>query len=112
MAVLIIDTLSDGTPFYDQRVTLEDQEYLLRFRWNSRRKHWHLDVRTIAGEDIVLGQTIAIGTDLLRRSVSPNKPPGRLTALAEDDQIIAPELFDLGGRAFLYYFTSDDEALA
>ena len=112
MAVQIIDTLTDNeTPFYEQRTSLEDKDYLFTFYWNPRRNVWTFDLQTLAGTPIIAGQTIRCDTDLLRRSTSAEKPPGLLTAISYTTNKTSPGFVDLGGRVQLAYFTSDDAVL-
>lgn len=103
MAALEIPTLTDGTHFYSQRNVLEGVQYLLTFKFNARRDRWQLTLATLDGVEVVTGQTIVTGVDLLRRSVSPAKPPGTLAALAIQGDQGDPRLLDLGDRVRLYY---------
>lgn len=119
MAILEIATLTDGTPHYVLRTQLEGTDYKLSFRFGERRGVWVLDVSTIDGTDILLGQTITCGRDLLKRVSDPNKPPGQLWAFnvsppaeADGGLFATPGLYDLGagGRCRLYYTESTTAA--
>lgn len=107
MTQRIVDTLTDGTTAYDQRVELDGEEYLLRFRWNSRIDRWFLSIDGLDGVPRLTGAAVSLGIPLNRRAV--NGPPGAFIALSEsgDD---SPGLLDLGGRVKLYYVSPDDAA--
>jgi hypothetical protein len=108
MALLEIPTRTDGTPHYEQRSKLDGVDYTLTFRFGERRGGWVFDMYTVSGDEIIVGQLVIIGRDLLRRSTSPNKPPGALFALnlqSDDAGRLRelPGLYDLGDRCRLYY---------
>lgn len=103
--MLFIDTLTDGTVAYDQRVELDGAEYLMSLQWNSRRDKWALSLNALDGTDILTGQNVCLRIPLTRRAVGG--PPGALVAVpsqAEDTE--PPGLFDLGTRVRLVYFTA------
>lgn len=111
MAVLQIDTLSDGeTPYYRQSVRLDDQTYLLDLKYNFRTEVWVLSLYLEDGTPLALGQNVLPGKDLLRYSKSQQKPSGTLTCVAKDGRRKAPALKDLGNGFGLYYFP-EGEAL-
>lgn len=97
-------TSDDPTPFFDQTLTLDGQDYKLTFAWNSRGAYWALSIETSDGESIVAGQTITIGKDFCARSISVNKPKGLLTALNKSPSIEVPGISELTSRVGLYYF--------
>lgn len=110
MAVLRIDTLSDGeTPYYRQTLRLEDRTYILVLQFNFRTEVWATSLFTENDTPIVLGQNVLPGRDILRYSKSSEKPPGKIVCLARTAQRDAPKLKDLGTSHALYYFTSDED---
>lgn len=98
--MILIDTLTDGTTAYDQRVELDGEEWLLSFRWNSRIDRWFFSIDGLDGVPRLTGAAVSLAVPLNRRSV--NGPPGVFVATSEsgDDP---PGLLDLGGRVKLYY---------
>ncbi len=103
--MMLIDTLTDGTTAYDQRVELDGEEWLLTFRWNSRIDRWFFSIAGLDGVQRLTGAAVSLSIPLNRRSVSG--PPGVFVALSEsgDDP---PGLLDLGGRVKLYYIEKSD----
>ena len=115
MAVLELPTLTDGTPHYSFRTQLEGVDYDFTFRFGERRGVWVFDLATTDGVDLVRGQLVTVGTDLLRRCALAEKPPGMLGCLnlrppseADGGVFALPGLTDLGpgGRCRMYYVTS------
>jgi len=106
-----IDTPIDGTPFFDQRMTLDGEDYSIQLRWNVRRDVWTFDLLRLSDNVFIIqGQTLKVGRNLLRRKVV--RPPGSLVCLTQDGTLTEPGLHDLGEGAThrLYYF--DEEELA
>lgn len=111
MALLELQTRTDGSPHYEMRTKLDGVDYRFVFRFGERRLAWVFDLFTLADEvEIVAGQLVVIGLNLLRHSTSPVRPPGALFAfnLKPDEQgrqRELPGLYDLGagGRCRLYY---------
>lgn len=112
MALLELQPTRDGTPNYDMRTKLDGNEYSFRFRFGERRGGWVFDLYTVGDEvQIVSGQLVIIGQDLLRRSSVIQKPPGRLFAFCLEGTRELPQLFELGpgGRVRLYYQEAAEE---
>ena len=105
MTQRIVDTLTDGTLAYDQRVELDGEEWLLSFQWNSRIDRWFMSITALDGTPVLTGACVSLNIPLNRRAVSG--PPGAFVALSEstDDP---PGLLDLGARVRLYYVSPDD----
>jgi len=115
MSAFNLQTLHDGeTPFYSFQTDLEGDTFKFDFYWSSRRSRWSFDLTTVAGEQIITGQVVHPNLNLLRRSVSANRPPGVLVCLPENPNgtIEAPALTDLGTSYSLTYYTSDDPEVA
>lgn len=117
MAVLELDTLTDGTPHYSFRQQLEGVDYLFTFRFGERRGGWVFDLATLDGSNILLGQLVTCARDFLVRVSNPNKPPGFLWAANvvtpdEGGLFALPGLYDLGpgARARMYYTESTTAA--
>lgn len=110
MAILQLPTLSDGTPHYSFRVQLDGSDYDFTFRFGERRAAWVFDLVTASGTPILNGQMVTTFVDFLRRTPSPDKPPGVLWALnvatpPGGDPAARPGLHDLGpdARCRLFY---------
>ena len=104
--MIFLDTLTDGTPAYDQRTELDGVEYLLTFRFNSRRDRWSFSITGLDGAPILTGATVSLFIPLNRRAV--NGPPGLFLAIAESETREPPGLLDLGARVKLHYIAATD----
>lgn len=115
--ILELPTLTNGEPHYSFRTQLEGVDYQFDFRYGERRACWMFDMSALDGTEIVTGQMVIIGSDLLRRSAVSEKPLGQLWAAnviepSEGGPRALPGLYDLGqgGRARMYYTESTTEA--
>lgn len=107
MTIREIPTLTDGTQVYEQRTRLDGVDYLFNFVWGARRERWTFSMQSLAGEDIITGQTVVTRTALLNRAVGG--PPGQIVAVPEnEDDNEPPGFFELGGRIKLIYITEDE----
>lgn len=105
---LVLQTLTDGTEAYDQRMQLEGTEYIFQFRYNLRRELWSFSVLGLDGTYLLTGQTVHVGIPLNRRAVGG--PSGIIIAISETDDISSPTLQELGERIKLIYMTADEVA--
>lgn len=101
----VIVPVSLDTPCYTERVTLDGQDYTLRFDWNGREGRWYLDIGDVNGNWIVTGIKIICDWPLTRRQVDQNKPPGDFIAIDFSNMGGEPPgLPDLGRRVQLFYY--------
>jgi hypothetical protein len=111
MALLELQTRTDGSAHYTMRTKLDGTDYEFEFRFSERRGGWTFDLRTLDNVEVITGQLVIISDkNLLRRSTVAEKPPGTLFArnLQSDDSgrlRELPGLTDLGpeARCRLYY---------
>jgi hypothetical protein len=106
MALQRINTVA--YPLVTQQSDLDGVTYSMRFRWSERSSVWHLDLRTLDDEPIVLSAALVTAWPLLRRVVSPIRPPGELVLLDLVGPAEPATLEGFGDRWALYYL----EALA
>jgi hypothetical protein len=91
MLFVPLPTVAGGV--FSQRTRLGDQDYILRYRHNSRTDTWTIDLDAIgeagATTPVMTGKKLFPGHDLLRQCFEESKPPGRLLVLNYDpvDQI-------------------------
>jgi hypothetical protein len=114
MALTVIQ-LPKGKPFFTQRNTLSDQDYTLRFEWNSR-SGWYLGLAQ--GNDVLFHpRKIVVNQDLLQHCRHlASCPPGALWVydITEqeldpgfEDFVSGPSTRDPQGRVYLLYQTVD-----
>jgi hypothetical protein len=97
-------------PSYDQRVTLDGVDYILRMRWNQRGG-WYCGLRDASsGEDIFSPQHISVDWDMLYGCTHERRPPGVLLATDTSGQKIAPGYRDMDQRVKLVYIPVDEIA--
>jgi uncharacterized protein DUF6983 len=107
--MLLIPTDPDS-PLYEERVTLERQEYLLRFDYNGREDRWYLDVALIDGTLLVRGWKLVTGVMLGNRVADRRMPGGRFVVHTQDADDSAPGFGELGeGRRCQLYYLSRAE---
>lgn len=113
MATVELPTLFDGTPHYEVRTRLDDEDYIFTFRYGARRRCWVFDMTTLNGTPLVHGQMVTVGTDLLQGVSNALRPTGTLYAINESppeggDRLTRPGLYDLGSNTKLWYTESED----
>lgn len=92
-----------GVPLYTERVTLDGQEYTLRFDWNGREGRWYMSI-LLEDEYLVRGIKIISNTILLRRFVPRRRPKQHIMAVDFSSQGGEPPGFeDMGIRVRLIY---------
>lgn len=90
-------------PLTTQTAELDGTTYAFRFRWSQRGECWHMDMRTLDDEPVVLSARLVTGFPLLRRVQNVTRPPGDLfvwdmTGVGEE-----PTLEEFGTRYQLFY---------
>lgn len=110
---MIIADLSNHTSleFFERNIFLDDNEYILQFRYNKISNFWILTIKTTqTGE--VLGTTKCINNfDLLRCvKTSTNLPEGLLFLINEDRNVSHPTQFDFQNKSTKLYYISRSEA--
>ena len=95
--------LRAGLPHYRFSVELDGADFGFSLRFNERDSYWYLSLATGAGEPILSGSRVALGMPLLRKVVSPLRPPGELIALDTSSRGLRPGRDDFGSRVLLLY---------
>ena len=95
---------------YEQVVTLDGTDFILRFLWNERDSHWYLTIRDSAGDDIATGLKVVADVPFDAHETDDRRPAGQLwtvdtTGVGED-----PGLRDLGRRVLLAYVDAESVA--
>lgn len=94
---------------YEQRISLDGQDFIFTFQYNQREEKWYFDLADQNEEQIVSGLKIVPGLDFLRCVTDLRKPPGVLVAidLPATGQTLQPsfdpKITELGDRVRLYY---------
>jgi len=101
MALQRINTIA--YPLVTQQSDLDGVTYAFRFRWSERSEVWHLDLRTLDNEPIVLSAALVTAWPLLKNIVSPIRPPGELILLDLVGPAEPATLDGFGDRWVLFY---------
>lgn len=101
--------LPKGVPAFEQRVMLEQVEYVLQCRWNERAQRWFFELRDSA-RGLITSASLLPNWPLLGGLVHQARPPGELVAV--DTQMLDTPigLNDLGDRIVLEYIEAADVA--
>jgi len=90
-------------PLVTQQSDLDGITYSFRFRWSARAAVWHLDLRTLDDEPVVLSAALVTAWPLLYNLVSPLRPPGELILLDLVGPAEPATLEGFGDRWVLFY---------
>jgi hypothetical protein len=90
-------------PDTSQQSDLDGVTYNFRFRWSERGQAWHMDLRTLDGDAIVLGARLVNDFPLMRRVQKTSRPPGELFLLDVTGRGEDPNFDDFGARYCLFY---------
>ena len=101
MALQRINTIA--YPLVTQQSDLDGVTYAFRFRWSERSEVWHLDLRTLDDQPVVLSAALVTAWPLLKNIVSPIRPPGELILLDLVGPAEPATLDGFGDRWVLFY---------
>lgn len=97
---------TDTTPYYQQQTNLDGDDYLLRFRFNSREQTWYLELLQTDGTLLAANLKLVCNSLLLANLVNTDPPLGDFIVLDATGGNAPPGLLDLdpdNGRCTLYY---------
>lgn len=94
-------------PSTTQQSDLDGVSYNFRFRWSERGSCWHLDLRTLEDEPVVLSARLVTAFPLLRRVVNERRPPGELVVFDLTGRDEEPTLEEFGSRFVLFYVDAE-----
>ena len=99
-----------GEPLYQERVRLEDRDYIFRFDFSNREQRIYMSIKDQDEKNLLLGVKVIANWSLLtRHKFNPNLPPGELIPLDLESGGVPPTLDDFGTRVRLFYFASDED---
>jgi len=91
---------------FSQRTRLGEQDYILRYRHNSRTDTWSLDLDSIGAAGVIsptmTGKKLFPGHDLLGQCFEDTRPPGRIVLINYDQQDQIPGANNLGRFRLVY----------
>ena len=103
MTVTVIDT-SQSLFDYHQRVSLDDVQFELRFRWNTRLQAWFVDILDEDRIVLVYARRCVIEWPLLRQARHLDDiPGGELMNVDTTQRGVPPIADDFGTRVLLMY---------
>ena len=103
MAIEVIETLIDGTTFYELPYSLDGEDFILRFEWNSQDEHWFFSLYTAAGEIVPGCSSVRLvkGIFPLWRVRNELRPQGEFVVISDTEE--DPGLRTLGTLSSLMY---------
>lgn len=91
------------------RVPLDDEYFVLTFRWNHRAQRWYMDVADTTGVMVASGLAVCADTPLTAHLAGYDRMPrGILVAVDGTDSGIDPGLEELGQRVKIVYLEEAD----
>lgn len=102
MAVKQLPLRTDGYPYYDFEITLDEIDFTFEFYWNERSGRWYMNIYDIDNNPLFTGICIVADWDLLTGKQVEGMPLGTLITVDTDGQG-DPGLYDLGKRVLITY---------
>lgn len=91
------------------RTALNEREYLIFLRYNSRSEHYTFDLDLTDGTPIVTGVTVRPWYNFLARARRVETPPGQIFVAKSNGSPIAPKFNEIGDTAHLYYWDGETD---
>jgi hypothetical protein len=109
--LILIRTDPEGS-LYEQRTTIDDQDYVLLFDYSQREDRWYLTVSLPEGDILVRGLKLVTGVVLGPRVADRRMFAGGLVVETRSADRSAPGWGELGEnqRCQLYYVTREEIA--
>jgi len=99
-----------GEPLYNERVRLEERDFIFRFDWAGREERFYLSIYDQDQSPLLLGvKVVANWTLTTRHLFNAGLPQGTLVAVDLERGGTPPTLADFGSRVRLYYYPSDED---
>ena len=99
-----------GEPLYQERVRLEDRDYIFRFDWNNREQRFYMGIKSQDETSLIAGVKVVSNWGLLtRHHFNPDLPQGELIPIDIEGGGAPPTFRDFGTRVRLFYYSSDED---
>lgn len=102
-----IPIFPDEESSFKIRTTLEDNELVLRFDWNTRQERWMMSIFDPNEVLLIANIPLHINSELIERFEVIGLPPGRLMLFDTTGKTVECAFEDLGERCKLLYQTID-----
>lgn len=100
--MVIIPTLTDGSPYYTQSIELNGVTFNLYFEWNEILGRWRMSVLDTNDTMLIAGMTLVTGVKLnFGFAANPDHPQGSFVVLDSTSAFAPPGLYELGARCVL-----------
>lgn len=97
-------------PLYQERVRLEDRDFLIRFDWSHREQRFYMSLYDQDETALLLGIKVVANWGLINRHhYDPALPPGELIAVDVETDGEPPGFDDFGTRVRLFYYESTED---
>lgn len=99
-----------GEPLYNERVRLDDRDYIFRFDWAHREQRFYMSIKDQDEKLLLLGVKVVANWDLLsRHHFNEVLPPGSLIPVDLEQGGVSPTFNDFGTRVRLFYYAADED---
>lgn len=106
----VIVPVFPGEPLYNERVRLDDRDYIFRFDYAGREDRIYMTIFDQDENVLISGvKVMANGTLIHRHLFNAGLPQGVLVAVDLEENGNPPTLTDFGTRVRLYYYGVDEE---
>lgn len=102
--------LPEGKPYFTIRVTLDDREFTLQFKWTQRSEKWYVSIADADDSQVLAPVKLVADWPINLWAVSDDSPPGWLLWQDGTGQGLDPHLDDLATRGTLIYLTEAEIA--
>lgn len=94
---------------FSERLALDDEYFILTFRWNDRAERWYLDIADAASAPIVSGLVVCADTAMTGHLTGYDRmPQGILVAVDGTGSGTDPGHDELGQRVKVIYLEAAD----
>lgn len=94
---------SDKVSNFKFRTTLDEVDYFLRFRWNSRSALWLMDIYDADDQPINMSIRLVVNTNLIEKYKNDRMPKGILMLFDTEGSYEECGFDELGNRCVLIY---------
>lgn len=100
--------LVPSVPHYRVSTQLDDVQFILDVRWNSRDDAWYIDLLAEDEEPISVGMKVTLGSFLGSRSAHEEFPDGFFLTVDTSGEGSEAGLDDMGTRVVVLYIPSSE----
>ena len=106
----VIVPVFPGEPLVQERVRLDNRDYIFRFDWSEREQRFYVSIKDQDETLLLLGIKILANWGILTRSHHDLRlPPGELIPIDLEQGGAPPTFNDFGTRVRLFYYAAGED---